>query len=98
MAADFSHVHIAQVNHVSFSLSGQDFNLGPYGTKVSKLEYDRLIAEWLARGRRLQNPNLRGGLELTVVELAAAYKRSIGPCCNNHIVGSGTLVLAPITG
>ena len=34
------------------TLSGQDFYLGPYGTKASKLEYDRLIAEWLASGRR----------------------------------------------
>src|SRR6478609_8109142 len=34
------------------TLCGQDFYLGPHGTKASKLEYDRLIAEWLARGRR----------------------------------------------
>ena len=34
------------------TLSGQDYYLGPHGTKASKLEYDRVIAEWLARGRR----------------------------------------------
>ena len=34
------------------NLSGQDFYLGPHGTKASKLEYDRLIGEWLANGRR----------------------------------------------
>lgn len=34
------------------TLSGQDFYLGPHGTKASKIEYDRVIAEWLARGRR----------------------------------------------
>ncbi len=33
------------------TLSGQDFYLGPYGTQVSKREYDRVVAEWLARGR-----------------------------------------------
>ena len=34
------------------SFSGQDHYLGPHGTKTSKLEYDRLIAEWLANGRQ----------------------------------------------
>ena len=29
------------------TLSGQDFYLGPHDTKASKLEYDRLIGEWL---------------------------------------------------
>jgi hypothetical protein len=43
------------------SLSGQDFYLGPYGTKVSRDAYDRAIAEWLARGRHppLGRPRLR---------------------------------------
>ena len=30
------------------SIGGQDVYLGPYGTKASKVEYDRLIGEWLA--------------------------------------------------
>jgi integrase len=34
------------------TLSGVDHYLGPYGSKASRLEYDRLIAEWLAAGRR----------------------------------------------
>jgi hypothetical protein len=34
------------------TLSGQDFYLGPHGTKAGHLECDRQIAEWLARGRR----------------------------------------------
>ena len=29
------------------SLNGRDFYLGPHGTRASKLEYDRLIGEWL---------------------------------------------------
>lgn len=32
-------------------LSGQDFYLGPYDSPESKVEYQRLIGEWLARGR-----------------------------------------------
>lgn len=30
------------------ALNGKEFYLGPYGTKASKIEYDRLFAEWLA--------------------------------------------------
>ena len=32
------------------TLSGKDFYLGPHGTNASKLEYDRLIGEWLTHG------------------------------------------------
>jgi integrase len=54
-------------------LSGEDFYLGPHGTQASKLEYDRQIAEWLARGRR---PRASAGhSDLTVVELLADYKQ-----------------------
>jgi integrase len=34
------------------TLSGVDVYLGAHGTKVSKGEYDRVIAEWLVNGRR----------------------------------------------
>jgi integrase len=34
------------------TLDGRDHYLGPHGTKASKAEYDRLIGEWLANGRR----------------------------------------------
>ena len=54
------------------TLDGRDFYIGPYGTKTSKVEYDRLIGEWIANHRHL--PALRAA-DLTVVELAAAYKR-----------------------
>ena len=33
------------------TIAGRDDYLGPYGTKASHLEHDRLIAEWLASGR-----------------------------------------------
>ena len=36
------------------SLNGRDFYLGPHGTRASKLEYDRLIGEWLQQGRQIQ--------------------------------------------
>jgi hypothetical protein len=35
------------------TVSGKDFYLGPWNTKSSNVEYDRLIAQWLANGRRL---------------------------------------------
>ena len=52
------------------TLDGKDFYLGPHGTKASKLEYDRLIGEWLANGRTL--PTGPGDV-MTVAKLAAAY-------------------------
>lgn len=35
------------------TICGKDNYLGPYNSLASKVEYDRLIAEWLANGRRL---------------------------------------------
>jgi len=52
------------------TLCGVDHYLGPYGTKVSMLEYDRLIGEWLANGR---NSLLNSRHEISVVELSARY-------------------------
>ena len=56
------------------TLNGHDNYLGPYGTKASRIEYDRLIAEWLAGGRHLPSP---GTTDLTVVELCAAFFRYV---------------------
>jgi len=53
------------------TLSGRDFYLGPYGTTASRAEYDRLIAEWLANGRRL--PVSDDQHEISVVELLVRY-------------------------
>jgi integrase len=55
------------------TLYGRDFYLGPHGTKASRIEYDRLIGEWLAAGRPLQMPSVLN--DITVVELAAAYRK-----------------------
>jgi integrase len=53
------------------TLGGVDHYLGPHDTKASHLEYDRLLAEWLANGRR--SPASDPGL--TIVELLAAFRR-----------------------
>ncbi|MFG0290922.1 MAG: hypothetical protein ACF8CQ_22315 [Rhodopirellula sp. JB044] len=34
------------------SIAGHDVYLGPYGTKASRAEYDRVIGEYLVTGRR----------------------------------------------
>lgn len=52
-------------------LNGKQIYLGPWKSKASKLEYDRLIGEWLAGGRRLSGT--ASGSDLTVVELSAKY-------------------------
>lgn len=57
------------------TLSCQDFYCGTFGTKTSLLEYDRQVAEWLARGRRPLITEEQADAEITVVELIAAYKR-----------------------
>ena len=54
------------------TFNSRDFYLGPYGSKASRIEYDRLIGEWMQNGRRLPSD---GESELTVTELAAAYWR-----------------------
>ena len=53
------------------TINGRDYYLGPHGTRASKLEYDRLVGEWLAEGRSVSFgvPDK----QLTVVELLADY-------------------------
>lgn len=50
-------------------LNGHDFYLGPHGTAASRQEYDRLIGEWLARGRSLP----QSSADLTIAELGHRY-------------------------
>ncbi len=52
------------------TLNGRDFYLGPHGTKASKLQYDRLLGEWLQNNR---NPLIASCDGITVVELCARY-------------------------
>ncbi|HEX2973110.1 MAG TPA: site-specific integrase [Tepidisphaeraceae bacterium] len=55
------------------TLDGRDFYLGPYGTAASRTEYDRLVGEWLANGRRIQQE--KGENAITVASLILAYWR-----------------------
>ena len=50
------------------TLDGRDFYLGPWQSKTSKGEYDRLVAEWLANGRKAP-----GSTDLTINEVASRY-------------------------
>lgn len=56
-------------NQAVVTIDGKDFYLGTWNTKASKIEYDRLIAEWMANGRRL-----RSTADITVVEVVNAYR------------------------
>ena len=52
------------------TIAGRDHYLGPHGTKASRIEYDRLIMEWLASGRPA---SVAEQDELTVSELIVRY-------------------------
>jgi integrase len=52
------------------TLAGVNYYLGPFGTKASRAQYDRLIAEWLASGR--QKP-AASRLSYQVVQLCDVY-------------------------
>lgn len=51
------------------TLGGKDHYLGPHGTKASKREYDRLIAEWMSNDRRMPSE----ATDTAIIELCAAY-------------------------
>ena len=50
-------------------LNGRDIYLGAHGTRESRQQYDRVVAEWIARGRRLTVE----ASDITIVELIAAF-------------------------
>lgn len=55
-------------------IAGQEHYLGPWKSKASRIEYDRLIGEWLAAGRPSM-PAQTIGSGITVVELIERYWR-----------------------
>jgi integrase len=52
------------------TIGGRDVYLGKHDRPESRAEYDRLIAEWLATGRR---PMLASAADLSVNEILSAY-------------------------
>lgn len=62
------------------TLDGRDFYLGKYGSPENRAEYERVIAEWLARRRSAPSspPPIPGGLpgdDLTVTEVLVFFWR-----------------------
>jgi hypothetical protein len=51
----------------------RDILLGRFGSKESKAEYARVIAEWEAADRRLLPGAERSAPDLSISELMAAY-------------------------
>lgn len=51
------------------TLSGRDFYLGPHKSKASRMQYDRLVCEWLEAGRQLP----ARANDLTILEVASRY-------------------------
>ncbi len=56
------------------TIGGIDHYLGPQGTKASLIEYDRLIAEWMANGRQSRGTADAG---LTMAELIGSYRQHV---------------------
>ena len=54
------------------TLDGRDIYLGPHGCEESRADYNRLIAEWIANGRRLASGD---EASLTVAEVITRYWR-----------------------
>ncbi len=52
------------------TLCGKHFYLGPHGTAASRREYDRLVSEWMANGRRLPTYD---NSDIPVLELINSY-------------------------
>jgi integrase len=55
------------------TIDGRDFYLGAHDTPGSRAEYDRLVAEWLAAGRRLPARLSPSAGDLTINEMLVAY-------------------------
>ena len=55
------------------TIGGKDLYLGPHGTGSSRAEYDRVVGEWLANGRRRATPPQADAAPLTVGELILRY-------------------------
>jgi hypothetical protein len=86
----------------SFTINGTDIYLGPHGTKSSKVEYDRIIAEYLAAGRRLPTATSEPTVNEIVLALwkhAKEYYRKpvLNPDGSQKIDAGGKPVTEPTT-
>jgi hypothetical protein len=78
----------------------RDIQLGASGTKESRLEYARVIAEWQAADRRLPHPEAGPGLtinELIIAFLPHAerhYRHADGGSPSTRFSGSSCLFLS----
>lgn len=54
-------------------IASRDHYLGPWKSKASRLEYDRLVGEWVVNGRPSRCITTVGNSDLTVAELILAY-------------------------
>jgi hypothetical protein len=85
------------------TLDGHDYYLGPHGTKVSMLEYDRMVSLCQANGRRMPGA---GKGDLTVNELvlvylkfaAAYYVKDGGPTSEVHPIRAAVRPLVDLVG
>src|SRR5690349_7646267 len=58
------------------TLSGKDHLLGAYGSKESKTNYDRIVAEWIANGRRLLYRDTNGPTVSRILAEFWAYAKT----------------------
>lgn len=74
------------------TLSGQDVYLGAYGTPDSRTKYNRLIAEWLAAGRKLRvDPRA-----ITVMEIVIGYQKHAAAYYPSNEPKSIDMAVAPL--
>jgi len=66
-----SYRHHRHSGQAVVTIDGRDYYLGKWNTKTSRCEYERLIGEWLANGRRLTADSQKA--DLRICELVKAY-------------------------
>jgi integrase len=72
-------LHIPKLCHHKASdqavvrLGGKDYYLGPWGSHTTRVEYDRLVGEWLANGRRATGVGDAAAAQTSVAEVMAAF-------------------------
>ena len=74
------------------TIGGRDHYLGKHGTPESRAEYDRLIAEWLATGRRPTVAEPSSVADLSINEMLVAYVRQ----ADSYYVKNGKPTTEPV--